>query len=422
MADFLIILLLIGFNGFFSMAEIAIISSRKNHLKALGSKTAYELSQNPNIFLSTVQIGITLISILTGAIGDGRIVQSVTTVLNQVPIISSISQQLAFVLVIGLITYLTVVLGELVPKRLALAKTDQIVTFSAPVMLVLSRITSPVVKFLSFSTELILQVFGLKLSQNQPITEEEVRVLINEGTSEGIFKKTEKKIIEQVLEMDDLQVKFLMTPKHKIQTLDLDEFIKNPKKFLKNYTHSRIIFTRGDEDNIVGVLHVKSLIINYMDGCLFKIKDLEKTMSKPLLIPESTRVLKVLQMFRHSPVHIALVLDEFGSIQGLVTLNDVLESLVGAIKSQTYNDPQIVNRNDGSFLMDGAVSIFDLKKTLKLKNVSKDPNVYQTLGGLVIAYLDRIPKTGDSFIWENFKFEVVDMDENRVDKVLISRL
>lgn len=426
--DFLIIFILILFNGFFALAETAIISSRKNKLKHLaasgqkGAQIAFNLAEKPSIFLSTIQIGITFIAILTGAIGDGRIVTKLASILKPLPFIGVMNEQIAFIIVIAVIIYLSVVVGELVPKQIALSNSERIASFVAPLILIISNLTSPIVRFLSISTEAVFKLLGLKPVTDPPITEDEIRILIREGTDIGIFNKTEKKLVERALLLDDLRVKMLMTPKHKIVIFDIHQFIKDPHHYLSDYTHSRIIFTESGSNKVIGVIHIKDLLPYYLKDDKFEIRDIKNIVTKPLLIPENMRALKVLELFRHSPVHIALVLDEFGSIQGLVTLNDILEALVGEIKSQTHKDPEIVAKSDGSFFMDGTVSIYELKKTLHLQKLPKeDLATYQTIGGFVISYLDRIPKTGDSFEWKGYQFEILDMDDNRVDKVLITK-
>jgi len=426
--DFLIIFILILFNSFFAMAEIAIIAARKNKLKHLaisgekGAQIAFDLKEKPSVFLSTIQIGITLIVILAGAIGDSRIVTKLALILKPLPFIGIINEQIAFVSVILIITYLSVVVGELIPKRIALSNPERIASFAAPFVLIISNFTSPIVRFLSISTEVMSKLLGVKPVIDPPITEDEIRVLIREGTNIGIFNKTEKKLIERTFLLDDLRVKMLMTPKHKIIIFDINQFTKHPRHYLLNYSHSRIIFTEGGPDKIIGVIHIKDLLPYHLKDDKFDIMDIKNTITKPLLVPENMRALKVLEIFRHSPVHIALVLDEFGGIQGLITLNDILEALVGEIKSQTYKDPEIVAKPDGSFFMDGTVSIPDLKKTLHLHKLPKEDSAsYQTIGGFVISYLDRIPKTGDYFECEGYRFEILDMDDSRVDKVLITK-
>lgn len=427
--DVVLILALILFNGFFSMAEIAIISSRKSKLKDMAlagdqkGKTALQLAETPNIFLSSVQIGITLMTVLAGAVGEDKFVSHVASFIKPMPVIGVFHEEIAFMIIITLITYLSIVLGELVPKRIALGNPEKIASFVAPFMIAFSNITSPIIRILSVSTEFVFKFIGLKPGTSSRITEDEIRVLIREGADMGVFSKTEKKLIERALMLDDLQVGMLMTPKHKMTVINIEKFVEKPQFYLSNYPHSRLILTEGKKDKVFGVIHAKDLLSYSFEGTEFEIDKLKKITNKPHLIPESMKAVKVLEMFRHSPVHIALVLDEFGSIQGLVTLNDILEALVGEIKSQSIQEPSIIARDDGSLLIDGTVSIFDLKKKLRLLELTKkDLSVYQTTAGFVIAHLEKIPKSGDIFEKHGYQFEVIDMDNNRIDKILVKRI
>ncbi|OGK53041.1 hypothetical protein A2970_00040 [Candidatus Roizmanbacteria bacterium RIFCSPLOWO2_01_FULL_44_13] len=427
--DFFIILALILFNGFFAMAEIAIISSRKSNLKNMAaggnlkSQVALDLAEKPNIFLSSVQIGITLVTVLAGAVGDRGMVSQLSLLIKPLPLIGLFHEQVAFVLVMSLVTYLSIVIGELVPKRIALSNPEKIASFAAPFMTAVSRLTSPVIRILSLSTEFVFKILGLKPTISSKITEEEVRILIREGTDMGIFSKTEKKLIERALRLDDLRVGLLMTPKHKMSVFNIQKFLKQPRQYLTGYRHSRIIFTEGKKEKIFGVVHTKDLLIFFLDNKKFGADELKNIIVKPHLVPESMKAIKVLEMFRRSPTHIALVIDEFGTIQGMVTLNDILEALVGEIKSQSVHDSLIVTRKDGSLLVDGTVSIYELKKKLQLQGLTnRDLDIYQTAAGMVIAHLDKIPKAGDVFEKLGYRFEVVDMDNNRVDKILIKKL
>jgi len=427
--DIALILILILFNGFFAMAEIAIISSRKSKLKNMEiegnqkSKTALSLAEKPNIFLSSVQIGITLIAILAGAFSEDRFVPKISPLIKNLPLIGHYHEGIAFITIVVVVTYLSVVLGELVPKRIALSNPEKIASFVAPFMSAFSTITLPIVRLLSISTEFIFRLIGLKSKSTPLITEDEVRILIREGTNIGIFSKTEKKLIERALMLDDLKVGMLMTPKHKMTVISIEKFIEKPKRYLINYPHSRLILTEGKDNKIFGVIHVKDLLCYSFDDDEFEINKLKNIIDKPHFVPESMKAIKVLEMFRHSSVHIALVLDEFGNIQGLVTLNDILEALVGEIKSQMTQKPLITVRDDGSFLIDGTVSIYDLRKKLHLQDLTNnDLSTYQTVAGFVISHLEKIPKTGDVFEKYKHRFEVVDMDNNRIDKILVKRI
>lgn len=426
--DFILILSLILFNGFFAMAEIAVVSSRKSKLKNIelggnpNGKIALRLAEKPNIFLSSVQVGITLITILAGALSEEKFVSKLVPIIKPLPLIGVFHEEVAFMIVIVSLTYLSVILGELVPKRIALSNPERIASLTAPFMSFFTQVTLPIVRLLSASTEVIFKLIGLKSASNSHITEDEVRILIREGADMGIFSKTEKKLIERALMLDDLKVGMLMTPKHRMSVIHIDKFLADPKAHLYNYAHSRLILAEGKDEKMFGVVHLKDLLFYSFEN-MFSIEQLRKIADKPHMVPESMKAIKVLEMFRHSRVHIALVLDEFGTIQGLVTLNDILEALVGDIKTQASQDIPIVTRDDGSFIVDGAVSIHDLKKKLRLNDIQEsDLGAYQTTAGFIIAHLEKIPQTGDYFERSGFRFEVIDMDNNRVDKIMIKKV
>ena len=427
--DIVLIVSLILFNGFFSMAEFAVVSSRKSKLKQLeangnqNAKTALQLLERPNTFLSSIQIGITLVTVLVGAVGEDRFALKLAALIEPLPIIGAFHAEISFAIIISVVTYLSIVIGELVPKRIALSNPEKIALFVAPFMKFFSDLTSPIIRLLSTSTEFVFSLLRLKPTSSPRITEDEIRVLIREGADMGVFSKTEHRLIERALMLDDLRVEMLMTPKHKMSIVSIEKFIENPQSYLSDYPHSRLIFTEGNKDKIFGIINVKDLMRYLSSDSGPVIQDLKDIANKPHLIPESMKAIKVLEMFRHSPVHIALVLDEFGNIQGLVTLNDILEALVGEIKSQSDIEPTIVVRDDGSLLIDGEVSIYDLKKKLRLKDADlKQLTAYQTVAGFMLAHLDKIPKPGDFFERSQYRFEVVDMDHNRVDKILVKKI
>jgi len=427
--DIALIFILILFNGFFAMSEFSIISARKSKLKNMAAggnkngKIALQLAEKPNIFLSSIQVGITLVTVLAGAFGEDRFIPNISALIKPIPFIGIYNREIAFMLIISGITYLSIVIGELVPKRIALGNPERIASLVAPLIFIFSKITSPIVRLLSISTEFVFKVIGLKPGTPTHITEEEIRILIREGADMGIFSKTEKKLIERALMLDDLRVGMLMTPKHKMSVTHIDSFIKDPKSYLNNFPHSRLIFTEGKDGKIFGVLHLKDLLFYSFEDGKFSVDKLKKISDKPHLVPESMKAIKVLELFRHSKTHIALVLDEFGTVQGLVTLNDILEALVGEIKSQAPLEFPIVTRSDGSLFVDGAVSLYDLKKKLKLQGLINDNlGAYQTAAGFVIAHLEKIPQSGDFFEKSGYRFEVVDMDNNRVDKILIKKI
>lgn len=422
--EFIFILFLIILNGLFAMAEIAIISSRKSKLMQMiqsgkkGAKTALGLAQNPDKFFPTIQIGITLISILAGAIGVAGLVKPLSEVLKQIPVIGPYSGILSFLLVVGGITYISIIIGELVPKHIAISNPEKVAVIVAPFMQALLKAALPAVKFFSLSSEFILKILGVKPPLTSTVSEDEVRLLISEGTRIGIFNLIEKKLVDRVLHLDDMRINTLMTPRRDIQWFDINKFSKNFAKYLIDYKHSRIILCNKTIDNLIGVAHVKDFLRHYLNDSKM---DIKKLIKMPHLIPSNISAIKALELFRKSPMHVALIIDEFGSIQGLVTFNDVLEAVIGDIQSRNWVDKlKVIKRTDNSFLIDGMLMLEELKDILKLGTLPKEASRHVTLGGFIIAYLNKIPAEGDKFEWNNYTFEVMDMDGNRVDKVLIT--
>lgn len=424
--EIILIVALVVLNGIFAMSEIAILSSRKNKLQHMaargqrGAQTALELLSRPSEFLSSVQVGITLIGILLGALAEPTLGNTIRPYLRQIPYVGVYAVQLTFLLVITSITYLSLIIGELVPKRIAVSHPEQLAIFLAPVMMAVATATEPFVKVLSRSTEAIFRLLRIKPADSA-VTEEEIRMLIREGARLGVFNKTERDLVERALRLDDVRVSTLMKPRNEIESVDLTKFTKKPLGHIAKYKYENIILCDKTIDHVIGIVYVKDLLQEYATTNKFNITGHTQ---KPLLVLESTRVLRVLELFRNSPMHVALVIDEYGNIQGLVTFNDILRALVGDIESRDRDeDPEVVKRTDGSLLLDGMLSVSELKKTLKAQSLpGEDSGAFQTLGGFVLSYLDRVPKSGDKFRWNGFQFEVVDMDQHRVDKVIVSAL
>lgn len=422
--EILIVLLLILANGVFAMSEMAIVSAKKLRLQQLAeqgdikARTALELANAPNRFLSTVQIGITLVGIFTGAFGGATLSERLAVILGQIPALRPYSQALSFVGVVLVITYLSLILGELVPKRLALNKPEQIAVNVAIPMQGLSKIAYPVVHLLSQSTEFILRLLGIGPSDEPEVTEEEIKLLIQQGTEAGTFEEVEQEMVERVLLLGDRRVSSIMTPRPGIVWLDLEDSADENKRKLVNSIHSRFPICQGSLDEVLGIIQVNELLSRYLSDGEF---DLVSSLHQPLYVPESTRALKILELFQQSGTHIALVVDEYGVLQGLVTLNDIMEAIVGDLPSSAeLDDPTAIQREDGSWLVDGTIAIEDFKQRFDIEELPGElRGNYQTLGGFVITYLGHIPKAADCFEWEGFRFEVMDMDGNRVDKVLV---
>ncbi|MEH2402708.1 MAG: hemolysin family protein [Nostoc sp.] len=422
--EILIILVLIIANGVFSMSEMAIVSARKVRLQQLANqgdpkaKAALKLAESPNHFLSTVQVGISLIGILTGAFGGATIANHVAVYIKRVPLLAPYSDPLSFGIVVLIITYFSLIVGELVPKRLALNNPERIASIVAIPMQALAAIASPVVYLLSASTDLILRVLGITASSEPQVTEEEIKILIEQGTEAGTFEEAEQDMVERVFRLGDRPVSYLMTPRPDIVWLDLEDTAEENRQKMVDSAYSRYPVCQGGLDNVLGVIPVTDLLArSFREEPL----DLTVGLRQPVFVPESTRGLKVLELFKQTITHMALVVDEYGVIQGLVTLNDIMSEIVGDVPSTDGQDqPQAVQREDGSWLLDGMLPVEDFLELFGMEEwQSEERGSYQTLGGFVITNLGRIPAAADYFEWQSMRIEVMDMDGNRVDKVLV---
>lgn len=421
----LLILILILANGIFSGSEIALVSARKVRLEQQAregnrsARLALKLAQDPDDFLSTVQIGITLIGILSGAVGGATIASRLQTSLNQVTWLQPYSDLLSFALVVGLITYLSLVIGELVPKRLALSYPEKIACSTARPMRRLSRLAAPLVALLSVSTNTVVRLLGIQDTEEVTITEDELRVLIEQGTEAGTFEAAEQEMFGRVLRLGDRPIRALMTPRTDIDWIDLDASREENRELIMESPHSRFPVCRGTIDECLGVVRLRSLLTTYLNS-QDPNPDLESLLQSPLYVADSTRALKVLEMFKASGTHIALVLDEYGGVEGLVTLNDLVEAIVGDLPAlEDEEEPMVVQREDGSWLLDGLLPVDELKRLIVREDLPEEEG-YHTLAGFIINHLGRIPTAGDSLEWEGISFEVVDMDGRRIDKVLMT--
>lgn len=420
------IFLLVLANGLFAMSEVAIISARKIRLQQWvnqgnpKARIALKLANAPNQFLSTVQIGISLIGILAGAFGGARIASKLTPLLRQIPGLAASSSVISLGIVVVAITYLSLVIGELVPKRIGLSSPERISTAIARPMQKLSGITAPLVHLLSVSTDIVLWLLGIHADTQPQATEEDIKILLEQGTEAGTLEAAETDIVQRVFRLGDRRVDSLMTPRLEITWLDLEDTPEKNRQTMLNSVHSRFPVCQQGLDNVVGIAHVKDLLRTSLQDQDF---DLMDALHRPLFVPETLRTLKVLELFKRSDTsNTALVVDEYGVIQGLVTATDILEAMVGDLPStEELIDPLIVQREDGSWLLDGMLPVEELYDLLAIQESSHVQNTsYQTLGGFMIHHLGRIPDTADHFNWKGLRFEVVDMDGNRVDKVLVA--
>jgi putative hemolysin len=423
--EVLLIFALILVNGLFAMAEIALLSVRKARLQVraeagdAGARAALNLTENPTRLLSTVQIGITLVGVFTGAVGGATLARELALLLAQVSWLAPYSQALALAMVVAVITYFSLVLGELMPKRLALTAPERIAVGSAPWMSGVARLVSPLISLLTASTNLGLRLMGVVPGSVPEVTEEEVKILIKQGTQNGIFEKVEQTMLESVFRMSDRTVEMLMTPRTEMVWLDVDEPYADVLEQVNLSNYSRYPVAQGSLDNVVGILQVRELLAKAVN-C--QPVEMNSILRPPVFLPKSTAAFSALEQLKQGEMHMALVIDEYGGVLGLVTLFDILQSIVGEIPSWPGGqpEPQIIRRDDGSLLLDGLLKVDELKDVLKLAELPEEERAgYQTLGGLVMSQLGAIPVSGQSFDWQGLRFEVVDMDERRVDKVLV---
>lgn len=426
--EIFIILLLILANGVFAMSEMSIVSARKARLQEMAergdrkARVALDLANSPNRFLSTVQVGITLIGILAGAFGGATLADSLANSIRQFPPLAQYGNLIAVAVVVICITYLSLIFGELVPKRLALNSPEKIASIIAGPMRVLAAIAYPIVHLLTASTEAVLKLIGAGYSSDEPlVTEEEIKVLVRQGAEAGMFEAAEQDMVERVFRLGDQPVSALMTPRLEIVWLDLNDSIEVNRRKLIESRHTRFPVCQDSPDNVLGVISVTDVLAASLCN---QPLDLLTLLRQPLFIPESTHALRVLEFFKKSGTHVALVVDEYGVTQGLVTLNDVMEVIIGDVPFA--DDPQevsAVQREDGSWLIDGMLTIDRFKDLFDINELpGEQRGNYQTLGGFVITQLGHIPVASDHFEWGGFRFEVMDMDGNRVDKMLVAPL
>ena len=424
--EILLIVLLVVLNGVFALSELAIVSSRKARLEQWAkegdrrARTALELANSPGSFLSTIQVGITFIGILAGAFGGATIAEILARYFSQFPLLAKYSPAISVAIVVVCITYLSLIIGELVPKRIALNNPEKIARLIAPPIQRLSRVMHPLVVLLSGSTNALLSIFRIKPSAEPAVTEEEIKLLINQGTRAGTFQEFEQDTIERVFRLADRRVAVLMTPRTDIVWLDLNESEEETRRKIAKHRYSFLPVARDTLDNIAGVVDGKDLLSLVMEGKPLNLKDIIR---KPLFVSETTLAVKVLELFKKSKTHIALVVDEYGGILGLVTFDDILRSVFEDVEDAAEGEKEIVEREDGSWLMAGSLALDEFADFLEIGEISEDERAgMNTLGGFVMTRVGAVPSEGQRFEWKGFKIEVVDMDGRRVDKVLVSRI
>jgi putative hemolysin len=425
--DVLLLLFLIGLNAIFAMSEMAVVSSRKARLQRMaddrfpGAQYAMGLNEEPSAFLSTIQVGITTIGVLSGVVGEGLIAAPIAAWLSQFAPIEPFAKGFAVALVVIMITYLSVVIGELVPKRLALLAPERIASVVARPMMWFSGLAKPLVWALSWSSDLIMRLVGARRNDEPPVTDDEIKVLMEQGAEAGVFHQSEQAIVSNVLRLDEQRIGAIMTPRMDIYAIDLEDGDETVRARIAESPHTRVVVCRGGLEHILGVLRIGDLLRSVLKGVPLEV---EKHLSPALYLPETISTTQLLESFRRERVQFGLIVDEYGDLQGLVSLTDVLTAIVGDLPERdSPNDDDVVRREDGSWLVDGSVGLERLKAALELDELpAEEEHSFHTVGGFAMHRLGRIPSVTDHFEAAGFRFEVVDMDRNRVDKVLVARL
>lgn len=423
MEEIFIILFLIFLNGVFSMSEISLISARKSSLQSeankgnKAAKTALSLADNPDRFLSSVQVGITLIGLLTGMFSGNKVAALFTGVMVKAGLSASVAGPIAQTIIIIIVTYFSIVLGELVPKRIGMSASEKVAKVVAGPMKFIAMLTYPLVWLLSKSTSLIVKMLGVK-TQEAKVTEEEIKSIIQEGTEEGEVSPVEQDIVERVFTLGDLSVNSIMTLRSDIKWLELEMNEAEVRETIENNLFEEYPVADGDLDHVVGILRLKDFVLNVGKGDFH----LEKMIQTPVYFHENMNVYKVLEEMKTKKVSRALVCDEFGSCSGIITLKDILEALIGTINDDDEKEPDIVARSgDDGWLVDGQCSIYDFLRHFDLDDEMQDYE-YSTVAGLILDELEQMPVAGDKIEWGEFSFEVVDMDGPRIDKIIVKRI
>ena len=424
--EILVITLLLFLNGLFAMYEIALVSSSKARLETLSqkgdksAKTILRLLQEPEKTLSTIQVGITLIGIVSGAFGGIALSDDLALVLVRYPLIEPYSDSLAIIIVIGLITYFSLVIGELVPKSLALRNPERIALFLTPFIVFLTKLAFPFVWLLTASTVLVKKLFGVNSATERTITEDELKFLLKQGSDQGVIDEQETRMIKDVFRFTDKKANELMTHRMDVAYLMTDSTREDALKLIAEARFSRYLLCNKSIENVTGIVAVKDLIALVTAKEDF---DLQKVASAPLFIPESMSATRLLEIFRQKKTNYGVVVSEYGAVEGIITLHDLTEAILGELPEENEEvEFNLVKRQDGSILADGSMNIDDFMDKMGILEYSEIENEgFTTLGGLAMHFLHKIPTEGDSFVYKEYKFEVVDMDNSRVDKLLVSK-
>jgi putative hemolysin len=409
------------------MSEIAVVAARKVRLQQRaeegdeGAQRALDLAHDPEKFLSTVQVGITLVGVFAGAYGGNRLAEPLGARIAQVPQLAPYADNIALALVVTVFTVLSLIVGELVPKRIGLNSPELIASWVARPMMVLARIGGPIVAFLTGATNLVLRVFGIKGEAEPNLTEDEIKALISQGAETGAVGITEENIVQRVFQLGDQRVSAIMTPRPDIEWIDVDAGEEELREFLASHSHTQFVVCHGGLDEVLGIVRSADLLPLAFKGARIDLRSLTR---EALFVPDSMPAVQLLESFRGSHKHVALVMDEYGAVEGLVTVTDLLTAIVGDLPADASEAAgSFVSRADGSWLVEGSAAMEEVMAHFGLDPLPEDEKgAYQTIGGFVMARLGRVPKAADQFEWGGMKYEVMDMDGRRIDKVLVSRV
>ncbi|MBP2649738.1 MAG: hypothetical protein H6Q74_563 [Firmicutes bacterium] len=423
----IIVLLMIIINGLLVMAEIAVVSSRRTRLETYlaegkrGAKAAMALLNDAGRLQAMVQFATTSIGVLAGVFGGATLAMFLASYLSGAAIFPVYSKPIGLVVTVLIITFMLLIIGEMIPKKVALNSPESIACFVAGPIWFLVRLTWPIVKVFSFFTRKTLTFFGMSQRPEEPVTEEEIKGLIAEGTRNGTFEETEKEMVDNVFQLGDMKISGLLTPRTQVEWLDIEDSEENNLRIVLDSGDSWFIVARESLDEVLGIATAKDLLAGKLATNRLEV---EKAVKAPLYVPKSVKVIRMLEMFKQSGNHIAFAIDEYGGFLGIVTLDDIMEEIVGdMVQQDAVDEPEIFSRDDGSWLIDGMLSIEEFKEFAEASELpGEERDHFQTLGGFVVSYLGYIPELGESFEWNEFRFEVVDMDRVRVDKVLVTKV
>ncbi len=418
-----VIIALICINGLLAMTEIAIVTSRKARLEEMAkrgskkAKLALKLSLEPEKFLSAIQVGITLVGIVSGVYGGVALTEDLVPYVGQISFLKPIAQEVAYFVIVGLITYFSLVIGELVPKTIALNNAENIAILFAPALNILTKIAYPVIQLLSVSTKLFIKLFRIKENENPPVTEEELKMLIDQGATFGSLEKKESELLKRIFKFGDRKANAIMTQRNDVAWIDINNPIEEIKKIVLENDYSLYPVCDDSLDNVIGILTAKEFYKN-----LNNLTEIKTLIREPLYVTDSLSTYRLLEFFKERKNYNAIVIDEYGIFQGLITLRDIVENIIGDIQQKgEIEEHPIVKREDGSFLVDGNTLLDDLAEIITFE-IPKDEEKYITLAGFIIYTAKKIPNTGEKFIIGNYTYEIVDMDGNRIDKLLVSKI